>query len=181
MAKQLHTTSTHQFDLHEVFDIALLSPISEYVTWKISNNKWDDYNEFWNATQFSNELVKNEKVWFHTHTIKKKESVVGVVMIVGGKIDSIPGESDYQSPKNGLIIKYFHIVERGQGLGQFWIKSVLFPFYRNLGYDHFSVSTSHPHSFKFYKKLGARHIRSYEKESDNGFLIREVRAYTIDI
>ena len=102
-------------------------------------------------------------------------------MIVGGDIDTIVGEPDYQPDKNSLVIKYFHIVERGLGLGQLWMKSVLMPYYQKIGYDRFSVGSSHPMSFKFYEKLGAKQIHTCEKESDHGLLTREVKVYRIDV
>ncbi|MBT32935.1 MAG: hypothetical protein CMO01_25030 [Thalassobius sp.] len=166
-----------EFVLHKEFDIKLLSPIANYVNWKL-NNDWDDYNELYHVAQLVNQIEKNPELWFHTHTIQKSGLPVGVLLIVGGKITAI--EESIEDEARTLLLKYFHIVEKGKGYGSHWLNSVIFPHYKALGYKKIFVSSSHKKSFSFYSKLG-EFVKDYSKTSDNQLFKREGKSFLLSL
>lgn len=166
------------FNLHRQFHTHLLRPVGEYVNWKLAH-EWDDYNELYHAIKYIERIKKQEGVWFETHTMEKNKILTGVLLIVGGRLTQFEDIVTYPQDKT-LILKYFHIVDKGKGYGTYWLKEIILPFYANREYEYLLVSSSHPKSFNFYRKTG-QEIRSTLKKSDNGIYDRTVKLFSIPI
>lgn len=167
-----------QFILNHDFDISYLGPIGHYVQWKLGNNHWDDYNELYHATRLTNDLRQDDKVWFDTHTIERSNEIIGVVLIVGGAIINWERKYPIEMESKSLLLKYFHIKVKGQGLGSYWLNSVILPHYRNKAYSHIYINSSHPQSFPFYERFGSV-IANYQQMSDNNLHKREGKCYKV--
>lgn len=162
------------------FDIRYLSPIQSFVQWKMDNNLWDDYNELYHACRLVEQLKTQKEVWMDTHLLVKKERIIGVVLIVGGKIQALEKKYTIEKEAQSLLLKYFHIVEKGQGYGSLWLKSVIIPHYQEKKYERIYLNSSHPDSFPFYKRLG-KLIATYEQPSDNHLYQRTGNCFLIDL
>lgn len=68
----LHKEGNLNYEVTSGFDQRFSLPVQQFVTWKLMNDKWDDYNEFYHATHLIEELKKNDDVWFDAHTLTKK-------------------------------------------------------------------------------------------------------------
>ena len=169
-----------QFLVDPTFNINYLYPVQKFVEWKLENNCWDDYNELFHACQLVELLKKEESVWFETHLIVKNEVVIGSLIIVGGEIAKLENKYSIEDQEHSLLLKYFHIVEKGKGYGSQWLKSVIFPYYREKGYRQIFVNSSHKDSFPFYARLGNL-IATYEQPSDNQIYTRRRNSYLIKI
>lgn len=167
-----------RFVLHTDFKSEFLLPIGQYVNWKLLNN-WDDYNELYHAVQFLVTIRDIDGVWFETHTIEKDEAIRGVIIMVGGKVKQVEPYCDLEE-KYTLLLKYFHIVDKGRGLGTYWLNSIIKPHYADKGFRHILVSSSHLQSFNFYEKMG-KEVRTFTKHSDNGLFIRLCKSFLISI
>jgi hypothetical protein len=102
---------------------------------------------------------------------------IGVLIIVGGDLKKL--ETKYDIKDDSLLLKYFHITEKGNGYGSFWLRSVVIPHYRERGFKHIYVNSSHKDSFPFYKRLGSL-IATYEQMSDNNLHCREGSCFLIN-
>lgn len=167
------------FTLNKKFEFKSLSPIAKFVQSKLENNLWDDYNELYHAMQLIESLKKDQNVWLDTHTILKNDAVTGVLLIIGGQIGRLERKYEIDNEEQSLLLKYFHIVEKGKGLGSFWIKSIILPYYLKKGFRQIYVNSSHPDSFAFYQKLGSL-IASYTQMSDNKCYKREGACFLIN-
>ena len=165
------------FFIHTTFQDHFLLPVEHYVNWKLKHD-WDDYNELYHCQQFISEVSLIDDVWVETHTIEKKGDIVGVLLIVGGELQklSIPGKVDSTT----ILLKYFHIIDKGNGYGTYWIKHILIPYYYKRGIKTILVSSSHPMSFPFYERLGEE-ISSFVKKSDNGRFERQCKSFRITL
>ncbi|HEY3389520.1 MAG TPA: hypothetical protein VGK38_08125 [Prolixibacteraceae bacterium] len=168
--------ATFVFD--KEFDIKYLSPVARYVQWKLENHRWDDYNEFFHAVRLIEDLKLDRDVWFDTHCLLRDNLVTGVLLIVGGDLKKL--ETKYEIKDKSLLLKYFHIVDKGNGNGSFWLKSVIIPHYKQRGYKHIYINSSHPDSFPFYKRFGSS-VATYEQASDNNRYRRQGRCFLINI
>ncbi|GAA5024848.1 hypothetical protein GCM10011506_08740 [Marivirga lumbricoides] len=166
------------FKLYSNFENRLFLPIGKYVNWKLVNN-WDDYNELYHAIKYIESLNKIDEVWYEIHTIEEKEEIKGVVTIVGGNLNKL-GIKSFINEEDTLLLKYFHIVEKGKGYGSYWLKSIIIPYYSERGYNKIQVSSSHPKSFDFYRKIGTE-IENYTKKSDNKLYERKCKSFLISI
>ncbi|MEH6705323.1 MAG: hypothetical protein V7691_11045 [Galbibacter orientalis] len=175
--QELGRKGTVVFYIHAIFHYNFLLPIGKYVNWKLKND-WDDYNELYHAIQYIENIKKQENIWFETHTMEKNNTVIGVVLIVGGALDQIEGELINYPIDKTLLLKYFHVVDKGNGYGTYWLHNVILPLYKNRGFEYLLVSSSHPKSFNFYRKLG-KEVRTAVKKSDNGFFQRIVKSFCI--
>lgn len=169
-----------RFVLDKKFDFKYLSPIGYYVQWKLESNNWDDYNELYHATKLIEHLKKDANLWFDTHALIRNDSILGVLLIVGGKIKSLENKYPIEKEDQSLLLKYFHIIEKGKGHGSFWINDVVIPYYREKGYKHIYVNSSHQASFPFYKRLGS-FITSYVQMSDHYLHEREGNCFSISL
>jgi hypothetical protein len=176
----LHESSNEKFVLDKAFDFAYLSPIGSFVQSKLINKQWDDYNELYHATRLVEGLKKYTKVWVETHSIIRNDDVVGVLLMVGGEIKRLEKKYDIENESQSLLLKYFHIIDKGKGYGSFWLRSVIFPHYRKRGYKRVYVNSSHKDSFPFYERLGS-HIANYEQLSDNRLYQRKGSCFLIKL
>src|SRR5665647_3323361 len=137
-----------KFVFDTAFDIKYLSSVGHYVQWKLENNHWDDYNELFHVAKLVEDLKKHADVWFDTHCLFRDNRIIGVLLIVDGDLKKL--ETKYEIKDKSLLLKYFHIVDKGNGYGSFWLKSVIIPHYKQKGYQQIYVNSSHPDSFPFY-------------------------------
>lgn len=166
------------FILHKTFTSKLFLPIAKYVNWKLENN-WDDYDELYHALKYIEEIKKTEGVWFEIHTIEKDDEIKGVLTIVGGAIRKLEKLDGFENEKT-ILLKYFHIIEKGKGHGSYWLNSVIIPYYQNKGFQKIYINSSHPKSFNFYNKIGSE-VKSYSKKSDNKLYERICKSFLISI
>ncbi|UII27457.1 hypothetical protein LVD15_03225 [Fulvivirga maritima] len=165
------------FIIYKSFDSRLFSPIGKYVNWKLENS-WDDYNELYHAINYIESLKKLEGICCEIHTIEKDGDIKGVLTIVGGAIDKLGvNHGDF---KKTILLKYFHIIEKGKGYGGYWLKSVIMPHYYDLGFRQMLISSSHPKSFNFYNKIG-QETETYYKKSDNDLYERICKTFVVRI
>ncbi|MEM9981248.1 MAG: hypothetical protein AAF734_02055 [Bacteroidota bacterium] len=166
------------FVLYNYFDSRLFSPIGKYVNWKLEND-WDDYNELYHSMNYIENLKDIDGIWYEIHTIEKNMDIKGVLTIVGGDIEKLGIENSLDM-NNTILLKYFHIVEKGKGYGRSWLNSVIFPYYFEKGYNKVYVNSSHPKSFDFYKRIGTE-IKDFTKKSDNKLYDRRCKSFLITI
>lgn len=155
-----------------------LLPVQAYVSWKLENDSWDDYNEFFHALRFFSSVRQEQNVWVHTHLILRQEEILGVVFILGGALSQIEQRYQIEEEDHALLVKYFHIREKGKGIGTDWFQKLLIPYYRNKRFKRIYLSSSHQQSFPFYQRLGTP-IAEYESLSDNGQSLRKGRSFCI--
>ncbi|WP_339793110.1 hypothetical protein [uncultured Imperialibacter sp.] len=177
--QKLYTSGDWSFFLSEVFHPRFLAPTGHYVQWKLAND-WDDYNEMTHATRFFDEAQKKPTLEVDSHLLMKGEELKGALFIIHGDLPSVESRYPIPEPEKSLILKYFHIMERGQGVGQQWLKDVIMPHYIKLGFTDIYLSSSHPKSFGFYEKFGEQ-MASYTSASDNRLLTREGKCFRIAI
>lgn len=167
-----------QFLLNKAFDISYLAPIARYVQWKLEH-QWDDYNELFHATQYVEEIQKEEDVWMETHTIQRDDQQIGVLFIVGGAVQKLEPKYTIEREGQSVLLKYFHIIEKGKGLGSCWLNEVIKPYYRERNFKNIYVNSSHPASFPFYQRMGGSLITTYDRKSDNRRFKREGSCFQI--
>lgn len=163
------------FHIHTGFDKKFFSPIRSYVDWKLQNN-WDDYDELTHSLDFIYQLIRN-KSWFNIHTLEKQNEVKGVLTIVSADNDDMEHLNN-RKVEQTILLKYFHVVQKGAGLGSHWLRSVIMPYYHKKGYSHILVSSSHPKSFNFYRKFGSE-LKTFTKPSDNNKFQRICKTFLI--
>lgn len=178
--KLLYNEKEINFYLDKKFNIKYLLPIHRYVQWKIENDKWDDYNELYHASKFIENINNFSNVWIDSHLFFKNDIIIGVLFIVGGNIKRIENKISFEDEAQSLLLKYFHIIEKGNGYGSLWLNSIVFPYYKKLGYDKIYVNSSHIDSFPFYNRLGEK-IFDYEQKSDNEINIRKGNQFLIKL
>ncbi|MDG3581078.1 hypothetical protein [Galbibacter pacificus] len=164
------------FSLHKKFHHNFLTPIGKYVNWKLEND-WDDYNELYHSIRYIENLKKQPGICFETHTIEKNKNIIGVLLIVGGELDRMEDLSNLPENKT-VLLKYFHIVDKGNGYGSYWLNEVILPYYAKKNFEYLLVSSSHPKSFNFYRKIG-KEIGTSVKKSDNGIYHRTVKSFRV--
>lgn len=180
MATQaLLTTDLLTFEVADAFEPRFLAPVAHYVHGKLTSER-DDYNELSHALRFFHQAGQSDSLWVDTHLIKQAGDLVGCVFLVGGAVDAIENRFHINTPEESLLLKYFHIVNKGQGLGQKWLNEVIIPHYRTRGFRHIYVSSSHPLSFGFYGRWGME-IASYSAPSDNGIYMRQGKSFVINL
>ncbi len=169
-----------KFYVDSEFKIKYLSPVQRFVQWKLENNKWDDYNELYHASKLIEMLKIQNDIWFDSHLLFKKNTLTGVLFIVGGKITKLEKKFSIENETDSLLLKYFHIIEKGNGYGSQWLNSVVIPYYKEKGYKNIYVNSSHMDSFPFYNRLG-KEISEYKQQSDNHLNNRIGRSFLIKI
>ncbi|MEM7511021.1 MAG: hypothetical protein AAF388_08825 [Bacteroidota bacterium] len=174
--KIIGTREDIQFVLHNTFEPKLYLPVGAYVNWKLEN-EWDDYNELFHAIKYIESLKETEGVWYEIHNLEKNHEVRGVLTIVGGELDKL-GIDHNLDTSTTLLLKYFHLMDKGKGYGSYWLTSVIIPHYAARGFQSIRVSSSHPKSFPFYEKLGTE-INSFTKKSDNQLYERSCKTFLI--
>ncbi|ADF51849.1 MAG: hypothetical protein CMP12_13075 [Zunongwangia sp.] len=167
-----------KFIRYKAFNSKLFLPISTYVSYKLEHD-WDDYNELFHAVNYIQNIKNIEGVWFDIHTVQNNDRIIGVLTIVGGEIEKLGIPHDSQTTST-LLLKYFHIIDKGMGYGSYWLKSVIFPYYQSKNYSKILISSSHPKSFNFYEKIGEE-MESYTKMSDNQLHERKCKTFSISL
>ena len=162
----LHDHQNLKFFVDTEFSIPYLSPIQKFVQWKLESDNWDDYNELYHASRLIETLRTYHDIWFESHSLFKEDKMIGVLFIVGGAIARLEERFVIEDETRSLLLKYFHIVEKGNGYGSLWLNSVVIPYYREKGYRQIYVNSSHKDSFPFYHRLGEK-ISEYEQQSDS--------------
>lgn len=99
-----------QFEVYKEFNVKYLEPILVNMLWKLKN-EWDDYNELYHSCALVDNIKKSPDSWIDTHIITNGESVLGVVLIIGGKIEyekylKATVETKWE---NSVMLNYFHI------------------------------------------------------------------------
>lgn len=169
-----------KFYIDTEFNISYLSPVQRFVQWKLENKKWDDYNELYHASKLIEILKTHNDIWFDSHLLFKEDQIIGVLFIVGGKISKLEKRFRIENEDKSLVLKYFHIIEKGNGYGSLWLNSIIIPHYREKGFKQIYVNSSHKDSFPFYSRLGVK-ISEYKQESDNLLNKREGGSFLIKI
>lgn len=173
----IFTKGDQVFGISHSFQPHYLLPVAEFVLWKLKND-WDDYNELYHAARYFENIKSDESLQIDTHLIIVGKELKGVVFIISGKVRRLETKYAIEKEENALVLKYFHILDRGRGTGQFWLQEVIFPYYRNQGFERVYLNSSHPQSFNFYRKFGT-HIGDYTQESDNGLFVRKGSSFEI--
>ena len=96
---------TIRFYIDRTLDIKYLSPIQSYVQWKLERNNWDDYNELYHASRLIERLKTHPDIWFDTHVLLKDNSIIGVLLIVGGKIRKLEKKYEIENEDHSLLLK----------------------------------------------------------------------------
>jgi len=169
-----------KFYVDSEFNIRYLSPVQSYVQWKLENNKWDDYNELYHASKLIEKLKIHHDIWFDSHLLFKEDKMTGILFIVGGGITQLEKKFSIEDEARSLLLKYFHIVDKGNGYGSMWLNSVIIPYYREKGYQQIYINSSHKDSFPFYSRLGKK-ISEYKQQSDNHLNKRIGSSYLIKL
>ena len=165
------------YQLHTQFEESLYHTIKVYVDWK-RQNQWDDYDEYTHSLDFIKQTIDSE-LWYHIHTVEKQQEIKGVLTIIDGHTADADLLKDFV-PAETICLKYFHIVDKGAGIGRYWLESVIMPYYRERGFKNILVSSSHPLSFKFYSKFGIE-LKTFTKPSDNKLFERACKSFLIPI
>ena len=179
MLKLLLNHISYSFYVAHGFEMQYLAPIGRYVNWKLGNG-WDDYNELYHATAYFSGITAEKDVWVHSHLLTKKNEINGVALIVGGNLRKAESKFIVENEAKSLVLKYFHIIDRGKGLGKKWLGEILLPQYRDKGFETVYVSSSHPQSFSLYEKFG-RCFHEYSLKSDNRLYNRQGKSFAIKL
>ncbi|MFY0687366.1 MAG: hypothetical protein JXQ90_09385 [Cyclobacteriaceae bacterium] len=177
--KILKQANDYQYVIRPYFKHEYLDPIAKYVSWKLANN-WDDYNELHHACRLVHAYDNNDNIKVDVHNILKEDEIIGLVLMASGHIDKVETRYAIENPKKSLLLKYFHITEKGSGLGTYWLQEELIPYYASMGFRHIYINSSHPLSFPFYLKFGNQ-ISTYDQQSDNNLFRRKGACFKINI
>jgi hypothetical protein len=179
MIKELYNDADYRYCIAKEFKPEFLEPIGKFVLWKLKN-EWDDYNELYHATAFFEKIRYDKDLWIDSHLMLKNETIEGSAFVIGGNIQKAETRVEIYEERKSLLFKYFHVVEKGKGFGQKWLSKIIIPYYRNLGYQSFYITSSHPKSFPLYKKLG-HCLDEYTTKSDNKLFERKGLFFEIDL
>ncbi|MBC6611552.1 hypothetical protein H8B15_11490 [Hymenobacter sp. BT507] len=172
--------NTEEFVVYKEFNYTYLTPINKYVQGKLEENRWDDYNELYHAIKLVETVQRAPDLWMETHCLIRQETILGVLLILGGEIDKIETKYPIPNKNNSLLLKYFHIIEKGKGYGSHWLNSVVLPYYKERNYKQIYINSSHVNSFPFYQRLGSQ-IIDYQQSSDNGLYQRQGKSFLITL
>lgn len=179
MKKELFEDGDRKFVFYDEYMPEFLEPVGKYVLWKLAN-AWDDYNELFHASAYFNKVITTNDLWINSHLMLNKADISGVAFIVGGNLRNIEKRIEIPDEDKSLLLKYFHIVDRGKGFGKKWLNNIIFPYYKNRGYQKIYIGSSHPESFLLYEKFG-KCIYEYNSLSDNKLHQRKGRFFEIDL
>jgi len=179
MIKEIYRDGDNRYCLSKEFKPEYLEPIGKYVLWKLKN-VWDDYNELYHAVSLFERIKADKDLWIDSHLMFKGDNLEGVAFIIGGNVQKAESRTKIYEERKSLLFKYFHIIEKGKGLGQKWLGKIILPYYQNLGYQTIYVGSSHPKSFPLYRKFG-HSIDEYKVSSDNKKHERNGMLFEIDL
>jgi hypothetical protein len=115
-----------------------------------------------------------------THLLLRDNTILGVLLLLGGELTQVESKYRIENEHEAVLLKYFHISDKGKGYGNYWLKSVVFPHYKARGYSKLYTSSSHENSFPFYERLGSV-IARYQQPSDNNCYERQGRCFAITL
>lgn len=165
--------------LSDKYKPEFLYPIGEYVLWKLKTS-WDDYNELYHAAAFFEKVGEDKAIQIDSHLLFINSGLSGVVFILYGNLRKIEKRMLIRDEQKSLLLKYFHIVEKGRGYGQNWLSKVILPYYKSMAYKDIFLASSHPDSFRFYEKFG-RTIGQYCSKSDNQLYERQGKFFRLEL
>lgn len=174
----LHQRANEEFIVDQNFHYEYFAPIGSFVQWKVATQQWDDYNELYHATRVVEALKREPGVWMETHLLRRDQQLIGVLFILGGELTRVEQKYPIANEPQAVLLKYFHIIDKGKGYGHYWLTAVLFPYYKARGYSTLYASSSHAPSFPFYQRLGAE-IARYQQPSDNECYTRQGRCFAM--
>lgn len=176
----LNTNNNIDYIYQKDFNIQFLIPVASYVQWKLENEGWDDYNEFFHASRIIYQYIHAENVSLDSHIAQSNGEIIGCLFIVKGKINQWEDKYKIENEKKSLLLKYFHIADKGKGIGSYWLNHVILPYYKDQGFLNVYVNSSHPFSFPFYTRIGSK-LTEYQTDSDNQLFQRKGKCFSIKI
>ena len=179
MIKELLTQGEMAFCLSDEYKPQFLEPVGKYVLWKLKIC-WDDYNELFHAAAFFEKVNRDKTIHIDSHLMFKKSELSGVVFILSGNLRSIEQRMQIKDEQYALLLKYFHIVEKGRGYGMTWLNEVILPYYNSKSFTRIYLASSHPDSFRFYEKFGCA-IGEYYSKSDNQLFVRQGKYFMLEL
>lgn len=174
----LHQRANEEFIVDQNFHFEYFAPIGSFVQWKLATQQWDDYNELYHATRVVEAIKREPRVWMETHLLRRDQQLIGVLFMLGGELTRVEQKYRIDNEQQALLLKYFHIIDKGKGYGHYWLNAVLFPYYKARGYSTLYTSSSHEPSFPFYQRLGSE-IARYQQPSDNQCYTRQGRCFAM--
>lgn len=150
----------------------LLEVVADFVKEKQQNNINDDFNEYeYNKNKFLKlaKKVDNKEHILFAYYIEYQLKVIAVVFFVLDKKHTSNAE-----------MTCFYINKNHRGIGNKWLKSIIFPHLNSCNIKNIYVKTSHRKAFSFYEKLGKK-IDTYQFPSDHNQYNRIGNIYLINI
>jgi hypothetical protein len=166
------------YSMSDAYEHGFLEPVGKYVLWKIKT-AWDDYNELYHAVAFFEKVIKDKTIQIDSHLMIKGTELSGVVFILHGAIRRIETRMQIKDEQKSLLLKYFHIVEKGRGFGKNWLNKVILPYYKSKSFTKIYLASSHPDSFRFYEQFGGA-IGEYSSKSDNQLFVRQGKFFMLE-
>ncbi|WP_041139406.1 hypothetical protein [Beduini massiliensis] len=176
----LRKEEEYRFELHHTFKGEFLSPIIMNLNDKFVNH-YDDYDEVYHCNQKIHQIMALPNVTLDFHVLYKNNQCIGIALITHGQVNSeklLDQKNLIESPQESIILNYYHIYEKGHGLGTRWLKEIIFPYYKSFGKHAMYLKSSHAKAFPFYLRMGQK-IGTYKTKSDNGLFIREGQLFKI--
>ena len=170
------------FEMHTLFKGEFLSPIIHNLNEKYRHH-YDDYNEVYHCNHLIHEIKKLTDVTLNYHTIYLNEQCIGIALISYGNLDStffLGQDHLIKNPTSAIVLNYFHISQKGQGLGTHWLTKVIMPFYKSQNKETLYLKSSHKNAFSLYERLGKK-IGDYTTQSDNHQFQRHGHVYEIKL
>jgi hypothetical protein len=179
MIKELFKDIDHRYCISKEFKPEFLEVVSKYVTWKLKEG-WDDYNELYHASSFFEKIRSEKGIWIDSHLMYKDDQLEGTAFVIGGNIQKAETRTEIYEERKSILLKYFYILERGNGFGNKWLSKIILPYYQNLGYQNIYVTSSHESSFSLWKKHG-HCLEEYIVSSDNKIFKRQGLFFEINL
>ncbi|MFV0394244.1 MAG: hypothetical protein ACK5LC_07600 [Coprobacillaceae bacterium] len=179
--KTLHQKSNFYFNISNSFKSQFMIPVFNNCIIK-AKEEWDDYNEAYHFSQLVNTLQQNKDITTDYHYLLKDDSYVGIMMISYGSNNttnmSLP--NSIHMKQNSIVLNYFHISQEGRGNGEYWLRNIIIPYYKNKGFKTLYVKSSHSKVFSLYSRLGVE-IAQYQSISDNNIHVRSGKVFEITL
>ena len=161
----------------------MLSPIIENLLLK-ARTDWDDYDEVYHCCQRIHTVEETSSLHMAFHTLRQEARTVGIGLMTGGAVRSSlffpEGLLPPASEGRILVFNYFHISPDARGVGEWWLRDVILPRYRALGYAAVYVKSSHPKVFSLYQRLGEA-VGQYRAFSDSGRFVRPGKLFRLPL
>lgn len=178
----LRKEQEYRFELHHTFKGEFLSPLIMNLNEKYIH-EYDDYDEVYHCNQKIHQILSLPNVTLDFHVLYKGQQCIGIALISHGKLDSevfLDQKGVIPSPQEAIVLNYFHIYSKGQGLGTQWLRDIILPYYKELKKTTLYLKSSHPKAFPFYLHFGQK-IGEYTTQSDNQLFTRSGALFKIDL